>query len=258
MDGEGNVYVTGYSYDSGTGSDYATIKYGSTNNPPVADVAGPYMCDESQCVTLDASGSSDHDEDSLIYEWDLDNDGFYDDATGVITSFSGIDDGNYTVAVRVTDDSGESDTDYATVTVTNVVVILSEIIVAVDPVLVKLEISASATFTDSGILDTHTAVWGCGDESTSVASVNEENGFGEVSRDPAYESAGIYTITLTLNDDDDGSDSAYFRYIVVYDPSEGFVTCGGWINSPAGAYAEDESFTGKETFGFVSKYKKGA
>jgi hypothetical protein len=46
--------------------------------------------------------------------------------------------------------------------------------------------------------------------------------------------------------------------IVVYDPSAGFVTGGGWINSAAGAYVPNASLAGKATFGFVSKYKKGA
>jgi hypothetical protein len=46
--------------------------------------------------------------------------------------------------------------------------------------------------------------------------------------------------------------------IVVYDPNAGFVTGGGWINSPAGAYTPAPSMTGKANFGFVSKYKKGA
>jgi hypothetical protein len=45
--------------------------------------------------------------------------------------------------------------------------------------------------------------------------------------------------------------------VVVYDPSAGFVTGGGWITSPPGAYAADPSLTGKANFGFVSKYKKG-
>ncbi len=46
--------------------------------------------------------------------------------------------------------------------------------------------------------------------------------------------------------------------MVVYDPAAGFVTGGGWINSPAGAYAADPTLTGKANFGFVSKYQKGA
>jgi hypothetical protein len=46
--------------------------------------------------------------------------------------------------------------------------------------------------------------------------------------------------------------------LAIYDPSAGFVTGGGWINSPAGAYAPDPTLTGKANFGFVSKYQKGA
>ena len=46
-------------------------------------------------------------------------------------------------------------------------------------------------------------------------------------------------------------------YLPVYDPSAGFVTGGGWIWSPKGAYAADETLDGKANFGFVAKYKKG-
>ena len=73
----------------------------------------------------------------------------------------------------------------------------------------------------------------------------------------AYTAAGIYDVCLTVND---GSlDSAQACTLaVVYDPSAGFVTGGGWIDSPAGAYKADETLVGKATFGFVSKYQKGA
>jgi hypothetical protein len=36
------------------------------------------------------------------------------------------------------------------------------------------------------------------------------------------------------------------------------VTGGGKFDSPAGAYMPDAALTGKATFGFVAKYKKGA
>jgi hypothetical protein len=57
---------------------------------------------------------------------------------------------------------------------------------------------------------------------------------------------------------DSTSWSECYQYVVVYDPYGGFVTGGGWIHSPAGAYHLDSSLSGKATFGFVSKYKKGA
>jgi hypothetical protein len=68
---------------------------------------------------------------------------------------------------------------------------------------------------------------------------------------------GIYDVQLIVNDGqvDSQPDTTI---VVVYDPSGGFVTGGGWIDSPAGAYKADESLSGKATFGFVAKYKKGA
>jgi len=73
----------------------------------------------------------------------------------------------------------------------------------------------------------------------------------------SYAAAGIYDVCLTVNDGTVDSDPAC-TLAVAYDPSGGFVTGGGWINSPAGAYVPDPSLTGKATFGFVAKYKKGA
>jgi hypothetical protein len=55
-----------------------------------------------------------------------------------------------------------------------------------------------------------------------------------------------------------GTNPIQCAFLAVYDPSAGFVTGGGWINSPAGAYRADLSLTGKANFGFVSKYLKGA
>lgn len=68
---------------------------------------------------------------------------------------------------------------------------------------------------------------------------------------------GIYTLDLTVDDGKGNSDTASTT-VVVYDPSAGFVTGGGWINSPPGAFTADASMAGKASFGFVSKYQKGA
>ena len=69
--------------------------------------------------------------------------------------------------------------------------------------------------------------------------------------------SGVYDLTLTATDDA-GLSSSLETMFVVYDAGAGFVTGGGWINSPEGAYIADSTLTGKATFGLVSKYKKGA
>ena len=87
------------------------------NQPPIANAGGAYSGYAGSIIELNASASSDPDGDALTYEWDLDNDGQYDDASGitVATSFSQV--GSHIVGLRVTDDGGLSDTDTATVTV---------------------------------------------------------------------------------------------------------------------------------------------
>ena len=57
--------------------------------------------------------------------------------------------------------------------------------------------------------------------------------------------------------DPDGFSDTDSTLVIVYDPNDSFVTGGGWIHSPEGAYAVDPSLTGKANFGFVSKYRKG-
>jgi hypothetical protein len=46
--------------------------------------------------------------------------------------------------------------------------------------------------------------------------------------------------------------------VVVYDPASGYTIGGGWIYSPIGALISDPSMVGKMSFGFNSKFFKGA
>ncbi len=79
---------------------------------------------------------------------------------------------------------------------------------------------------------------------------------------PQYGTASIHTVCVRGTDAaDNTSDGAACIQFVVYDPSGGFVTGGGWIDSPAGACKDTAvclDATGKATFGFNAKYKKGA
>jgi hypothetical protein len=80
---------------------------------------------------------------------------------------------------------------------------------------------------------------------------------GTIASYHAYGEPGVYTVQATIADSRGGSDTATYEYVVVYDPSAGFVTGGGWIDSPPGAFADNPTLTGKANFGFVSKYQKG-
>lgn len=125
-----------------------------------------------------------------------------------------------------------------------------------EPVQVNTLVTAGASFSDPDGGDNHTAQWDWGDGPSAAGLVDEDA--KTVSGSHGYSAAGVYTLTLTIADAAGDSDSGVFEFVVVYDPAAGFVTGGGWIDSPAGAYAENPDLTGKATFGFVSKYQKGA
>ena len=72
-------------------------------------------------VHLDGSTSSDPDPSSTItgYQWDLDDDGAYDDASGVTYDWPVATPGQYDVGLRVTSSNGLSDTTTVTIDATN-------------------------------------------------------------------------------------------------------------------------------------------
>lgn len=82
-------------------------------NPVPAAVASVF-CDSLAC-TLDAWTSGD--DGSMSYAWDLDDDGVFDDATGVSISHTFAADGTYPIALRATDNDGATSVDKEQVTV---------------------------------------------------------------------------------------------------------------------------------------------
>jgi hypothetical protein len=95
-----------------------TVPVVVNNHRPVARfTASPNPAFVGQSMTFDAAGSSDPDGTIASYQWDLDNDGQFDDASGITTSYPFGVAGPHTVGLLVTDNRGATDTVTSTVTV---------------------------------------------------------------------------------------------------------------------------------------------
>ncbi|MFH1392090.1 MAG: PKD domain-containing protein, partial [bacterium] len=90
------------------------------NQSPIADAGGPYEGNEGSPINFDGSNSTDPDGNIVLYEWDLDGDGQYDDATGVNPQYTWNDDYSGNIGLNVTDNDGLTDTDSTTVTIVRV------------------------------------------------------------------------------------------------------------------------------------------
>lgn len=228
------------------------------NTAPTADAGGPYSGNEGSAISLSGATASDPDLDALTYSWTVDSAVCsFNDASALNPDLTCSDNGTYTATLEVSDGTASVSSD-AAVTVDNVAPALGAISVDQALVPVNTPVNASASFTDPGTLDTHTAAWDWGD-GTSTGTVTQGAGSGSVNDSHSFSTPGVYTLKLSVTDSDAGvSNESVYQYVVVYDPDGGFVTGGGWIMSPAGAYAADPGLTGKANFGFVAKYKKGA
>jgi hypothetical protein len=169
------------------------------------------------------------------------------------------------VQIVAVDDDGETGVGAFTLNVANVAPSIGALELPPSPVQVDDPFIVTVVFTDPAVVDAHVALvsWddgtACRTDTGSECSLDEgAGGVGSVTGRHAYTEAGLYTISLSVTDDDGGTGTAIAEPVVVYDPDGGFVAGGGWIDSPPWAYAADPSLTGKATFGFVSRYKKGA
>jgi PKD repeat protein len=147
-----------------------------------------------ETISFDASESYDSDGIIVSYSWDF---GDGTTATGVSVQHAYSQNGTYTVTLTVTDDDGTTDTTNATKTVLNRVPIAfftesAETVSSGE----SIHFDASASYDPDGTVVAYS--WDFGDGSTATG----------ITVDHAYDNNGVYTVTLTVTDDDGATDSA--------------------------------------------------
>lgn len=241
-----------------------TIVVTSANRDPSAGAGGPYTGSEGSPVPVSGTASDPDAADTVTTAWTVAGDPANDTGASctvaapaaLSTTVTCNDDGTYTLTLTATDNHGATATSTAALTVANVAPTV-DITSPADGALyaVGATVSLAGTVADAGANDVPACSVNWDDGAGAVAAGTAAGGTCSASR--AFTAPGVYTVTLAADDGDGGSGSDAVM-IVVYDPSAGFVTGGGWIQSPAGAWAGDRAMSGKANFGFVSKYRKGA
>ncbi len=259
--GSYTVTVTVNDDDGGTATSSAAVV---VNGAPVVNAGGPYAGLEGAPTAL-AATASDPNGDPLAIAWTFAWTGGLGtscSATGVTTLTPGVtcnDDAVVTASLNVSDSVNPAVVRTATINVANVAPTVGALTVPVSPVPLGGAANVLTTFADVGSNDTHTATVNWGDTTTSSAAVSEFSGNGSVTAGHVYASTGTYSVSVTITDDNGGVVVATATTsIVVYNRSQSFVTGGGWINSPSGAYtpnnATDPDVVGRGNFGFVARY----
>lgn len=177
------------------------------NVPPTADAGGPYVALNCQFVQLNGSRSSDPDGAIVSYRWNF---GDGSTGSGVRPSHRWNAVGKYTVTLTVTDDGGLTDT--------------ASIVLDVVPC-PNMRPIAVANGPYAGLAGQPRTLDSTGSRDVDGTIVAYAWDFGDgtqgagASPTHAWTTAGTYTVTLTVKDDDGATDSATTTALISRPPN---------------------------------------
>jgi PKD repeat protein len=213
--GSYTVTVTVTDNDGAPGSDTDTATI--ANVAPKATLANSGPVDEGSPVSVSFSGASDPSSADTTagfhYAFACDNGSlagatYAGSGTAASTTCTYPDEGTgtYTVRARIMD-KDDGFTEYTTtVTVNNAAPLVTAGAVSGNE---GASVSESGSFSDAGVLDTHTCAINWGDGNTTPGTVTEAAGSGTCAGTHTYADNGSYTVTVTVTDNDGapGSDT---------------------------------------------------
>lgn len=190
------------------------------SGPLVAGAGGPYSIDEGDDLTLDASGSTA----GATYEWDIDGDDVFTDASGVAPTLTwaqlealGVDDGPaaHTVTLRVSfGDDSTTETAPLSVANTGPESVLTGALTATAGQLFTIKVGADdPSSADMEALFTYTVDWGDGSPVETVV------GPADPPVSHTYTKAGSFAASFTATDKDGGTGSPTSVTVVAAPPA---------------------------------------
>ncbi|GAA1823270.1 hypothetical protein GCM10009682_49470 [Luedemannella flava] len=172
------------------------------------------------------------------------------DETSPTTYVSCTDDGTFTATLTLDNEVEAPLSDSAIVTVENAPPHLT--LRAPQPwqlFRVNTPVTLDAPFTDASSNDTHSCrvVWDDGSAENYGATSST------CDRSHTFTRAGMFTIDVSVTDDDGGSDSRSVM-VVVYDPRAGFTNADGSESAPAGSLRSAPGASGEGWFHLTARY----
>src|SRR4051812_20956347 len=196
------TFVVGVQVTDDLGRTSSTTLSVRINAPPKATIATPSPAKPiaGDTVTFKSS-STDSDGTIASTAWDLDHDGLYNDATGLVAQRTFTTPGAYTVGVLVTDDIGAT----SATTVTIVVVANQKPTAAFSFTPASPTAGQQMTFTSS-------AKDPDGSISSTTWDTDNDGQFNDARGPTArrtFNQAGSYTVSMKVTDDRGASDTAF-------------------------------------------------
>jgi PKD repeat protein len=202
---------------------YRAITGNDTKAPPVVVVGAAYTGSKGVPVQFDASGSYDPNGRAVTFAWSFGDGGT---STAASPTHTYLRAGTYTVSVTVKDASGLTTTRTAQAVIPNISPAVSAVPGAT---LLRGETYAGAgSFADADP-DTWSATVSYGDGSgVQPLALTAEKGF---SLAHTYSASGVFTVAVTVSDDDGGAGTSTAR-VTVYSPQQAIDVLRGMNGAP--------------------------